>query len=337
MSSGANRRAALAALDRGRGALGKLGSGNSPQERREALRQSWGATEVALRALLGGSPLAGQPLVRALREEGLLTLEQAHALVDVAAASERAGHEAYEPTETDAESARSGFRMLDDALNEAAEIEARRMADLPPKAEINGAGTTAGAPAAAAPGESRRRSFSVALVALLALLLVIVPLGGWWYWSSYGSVSAKVEAAARMYSSGDRDGARVRFEQLARDNPNEVMPHVYLGRIARDNGDMAAANRELQAAIRLDPNSPVALREMGSFMLASGEPDVARRFYVRALTQNPADSTSMGFLGCALSRLGRVQEAATWLQRAGPGAWSQCAGSPAPAVAPMLR
>lgn len=333
MSSGANRRAALAALDRGRGALGRLDSRSSAEERREAMTQSWGATEVALRALVGGSPLSGQPLVREVREKGLLTLELAHALVDVAAASERASHAAYEPTESDADAARTGFRMLDDSLNEAAAIEARRMEDPAVAAAV----PDASAAVPVANGAGSRRRFSVAMLTVLLLLLVVLPLAGWWYWNSSRSTSARVAEAAQMYSAGNREGARLRFEEIARDNPKEAMPHVYLGRIARDNGDMMGANRSLQAAIRVEPNNPVALREMGSYMLANGEADVARRFYVRALTENPADSTSMGFLGCALSRLGRVQEAESWLQRAGPGPWSGCETMSAPVAPPVLR
>ncbi len=329
MSSGANRRAALAALDRGRGILGKLEPGHSAQERREALKESWGATEVALRTLLGGSPLAGQPLVRALREQGLLTLEQAHSLVDFAAARERAAVESYEPTSEDANAARAGFRQLDDALNQAAEIEARPM-DEPTR-------PAAATSVSSVPVSSRRTLSPLAILVMIVLLLVVVPLGGWWYWSSYGSASAKVEKAAQLYGSGDREGARLAFERIVRDSPDDALAHVYLGRIARDNGDMATANRELQAAIRLEPENPVALREMGSYMLASGQPDVARRFYVRALSVNAADSTSMGYLGCALVQLGRVQEAQAWLQRAGPGSWSQCAGAAAPMPPPALR
>lgn len=334
MTSGANRRAALAALDRGRGALGKLDSSRPPEERRNAIRESWGATEVALRALLGGSPLAGQPLVRALREQGMLTLEQAHSLVDFASARERTDREGYDPTEADSAAARTGFRTLDDALNEAAVIEARPADDDHPASRAPAAvqePTTVGA------GRRRRSPSAGWILAAIVLLLVVLPALGWWYWSTQASPPARVSSAAALYQQGDREGARRAFEELANNRPNLVLPHVYLGRIARDNGDMATAGRELQTAIRLDPEHPVALREMGSYLLANGQPDVARRFYVRALSVNSADTTSMGYLGCALARMGRIPEAQSWLQRAGPGDWSQCVQVQPPPPPAALR
>jgi hypothetical protein len=56
--------------------------------------------------------------------------------------------------------------------------------------------------------------------------------------------------------------------------------------------------------------------------------DAARRFYARAVEADPADKLSVGFLGCSLIRLGRIDEGNRFLQRAGPGAWSSCAPPP---------
>lgn len=272
---------------------------------------------------MGGSPLSGQPLIRELRSQGMLSLEQAHALVDFAAARDRVELDGYVPTPEDVTAVRTGFRTLDDALNEAAAIEARPMDDAPPvvaraSSEAPASSTTIGTAV-------RSRGPSSALIlAVVVLLLVVVPLAGWWYWSTQASPQARIARAAQLYSSGDREGARRAFEEIARDKPNEPLPHVYLGRIARDVGDLMTANRELQTAIRLAPNHPVALREMGSYLLATGNADLARRFYVRAVQENPADSAAMGFLGCALVRLGRADQAQAWFQRAGPGEWSNC-------------
>jgi Flp pilus assembly protein TadD len=72
----------------------------------------------------------------------------------------------------------------------------------------------------------------------------------------------------------------------------------------------------------------VAQRELASVLLADGNPELARRFYVRAIELDPRDRLAQGFLGCALLRLGRVDEARRWLDRAGPGEWSACAAPP---------
>jgi Tfp pilus assembly protein PilF len=85
-------------------------------------------------------------------------------------------------------------------------------------------------------------------------------------------------------------------------------------------------------AVRLDPNSNVALREMGSYLLAAGNNELARKFYVRAVQAKTDDRAAQGFLGCALYRLGRTQEAQTWMTRAGQGPWSACTAVPPGAV-----
>lgn len=255
----------------------------------------------------------------------MLSLEQAHSLVDFATARERAASDDYDPTPGDSESVRAGFRILDESLNEAAEIDARPM-DAPAPVARPAAPGVAGNPASSgAPGTAKRRSMPSAwiLVALL-ILLVVLPAAGWIYWSTQRSPSARMERAAALYQQGDRDGARRAFEELAGSRPNDAGPHIYLGRIAREIGDMAGANRSLQAAIRLEPENPLALREMGAFMLASNEPDVARRFYVRAIEADPADRVAMGYLACALWRLGYADQAGVWHQRAGPGEWGAC-------------
>jgi Flp pilus assembly protein TadD len=92
------------------------------------------------------------------------------------------------------------------------------------------------------------------------------------------------------------------------------------------------ANQELQLALRVEPGSLEARREYGSLFLAQGNYDMARTFYVRALEVNANDKSSQGWLGCALIKLNRVQEGQQWMNRAGPGAWSNC--TPAPPVTP---
>jgi hypothetical protein len=46
---------------------------------------------------------------------------------------------------------------------------------------------------------------------------------------------------------------------------------------------------------------------------------------------DPTDKSAQGYLGCALMRLNRTSEGTTFLNRAGPGPWSNCtptAGTP---------
>ncbi len=341
--SSANRRAALTALDRGRSAVDRLGVVNRPPaEQQQNIREAWSATEVALRALLGGAPAGGQALVREVRTAGLLNLEDAHALVDFAAVRERAESDGYVPSDDDLRVSSQGFRRLDDALNSAAVAESQPV-NLGAAPASTAEGLLGGPPRPAAvpvrteserSGSVRsRRSNSMMIMLVLALLLIVLPLAGWWYWSQRAENPARVQEAVQLYSSGNREGARRAFEDLARARPADPLPRIYLARIARDEGDMATANRELRAAIELEPTNALAQREMGSFLLAAGDADLARRFYVRAIELAPADSAAMGYLGCALVRIGRLDQAQVWFQRAGPGDWQRCIPNP-PGYAP---
>ena len=93
--------------------------------------------------------------------------------------------------------------------------------------------------------------------------------------------------------------------------------------MAREVGNTTLANQELALALQADPNNATALREMGALMLTQENYELARRFYVRAVQADPADKTAQGYLGCTLMRLNRASEATNFLNRAGPGPWSQ--------------
>jgi tetratricopeptide (TPR) repeat protein len=204
----------------------------------------------------------------------------------------------------------------------------------------------------AAPPAPTAPKLTVALI-IIALLLA---LGGGYYWyRGNGTVNgtSSMDAGVAAYGAGKLEEARTAFEKAAHEHPDQALPHIYLGRIARDQADFAAAGAELRAAIQIDPRSALAQRELGAFFLARGAQfltqgrsdlaeedfDAARRAYVRALQITPSDTIAQGYLGCALARLGRTTEAASWLTRAGQGPWTACAAAAAPptSAAPKPR
>src|SRR5262249_57205677 len=128
-----------------------------------------------------------------------------------------------------------------------------------------------------------------------------------------------------------REAAVSAFNRAVREDKNAVLPHVYLARMAREVGNFTLAGQELQAALQIDPTDGTALREMGANLFAQGNYELARRFYVRAIQADPTDKTSQGYLGCVLIRLNRVPEGTNFLNRAGPGPWSNCT-APVPAA-----
>jgi tetratricopeptide (TPR) repeat protein len=168
-----------------------------------------------------------------------------------------------------------------------------------------------------------------ALVGIPVLLILLI--GGWMMFgrSSGGGLTAGVDAM----QAGQREKARGEFAKAVKDNPNDATPHVFLARLAREEGDLATARAQLDTALRLQPKNAIALREMGLNLFSSRQYDLSRRFFVRAVQANPQDRASQGYLGCALLRLNRVQEGTKFINNAGNGAWTTCL-RPATTTAP---
>ncbi len=164
-----------------------------------------------------------------------------------------------------------------------------------------------------------RRTLVIALV-LLTLLIIVAAV---WF-TTRGRSDANYTEGVAAYSRGAREVARTAFARAAQQAPTDARPLIFLGRLAREEGDMPGARRFLDAAVRVEPSNALAARELAAALLADRQPELARRFYVRALQLDPTDRVAQGFLGCALLQLRRVEEAQRWFTRAGPGDWSAC-------------
>jgi hypothetical protein len=303
--------------------------------------------ETSLRSLVGGSALSGQALIHEVRQRELLSLEQAHALVEMLAVHDRVQHTEYRPTESDVAATHAGYDALQEALSAG-------HADGPPPSSYTPPASDGSAPADAAmsppPPTVRRggRGPLVVVGVLIAAVIALIAVGVYLYMSRYG-VQSDLRAGEQAYAAGQRAEARTVFAKVAEAHPDLVMPHLYLARIARDDDDFGTAGTELATAGRLAPNDAAVQRELGAFFLARGEQyltigredlahrdfDAARNRYVSALQIDAHDQTAQGYLGCALVKLGRVDEGERWLARAGQGGWSACA--PATGAAPPSR
>ena len=306
--------------------MARLDVSRHPEDLAADLIEGWNGTEMALRSLLGGSALAGQSLIRELRQREMLSLAQTHALMEFLAVRERAGRTEYRPTAADVAAARHGFQELDAALS------------APPPGEVPLTATPVVAPAdntTVAVGPGRGAPWALALGAIVLLLLA---LGGFFAWQSMsrGRTDSSVTAeGATLLQAGRRGEARRAFEDAAREHPKAAGPHIYLGRMAREDGDFTAAAEHLRRAIELEPANYLAHREMGSYFFARGDMATASRFYQRAVERNPEDRLAMGYLACSLARSGRMDAAVRFFDRAGPGDWSSCdprRQAPAPPV-----
>ena len=336
------QRSALAALDQARPAIGRLDVGRDPEDLAADIIEGWEAAQAALRTLIGSATMTGQPLIREVRQRDLLTLDQAHALVEFSAAHERAQRTDYRPTGADIAAARTGYQQLEAALR-----QERVAAPRPTPAAVSAATAAPAADTAPPVVTTRRRGFP--LIALLAILLLLGGIGGGIYYFATAGSSGALERGIRAYGAGNRNEARNAFAEAVRDDPQDADPHIYLARMAREEGDANNAVRELQTAIQLEPKNGAAQREMGAHLLAQSVAqanggnfpaavqslNLARSFYVRAVEINPNDRVAQGWLGCVLMRLGQAPVAQSFLSRAGPGDWSRC--TPLPTLPPQSQ
>lgn len=324
--TGGSSRAALDAVHAARPIVARLSATRDKEDLAADIIEAWAAVETGLRSLLGGSALAGQALIRELRQRNLLSLDQANALAEFHAARERAGRTDYSPTEGDVNATRDAFLKLESGLmGDSAVSRPVAAASVAPTATASPVVPASTSTAYAVRGT--RPAWVVPILGLVALLVV----GGiaWFALSGRTGSNAAYDSGVQAYKEGRREAAEASFRKAATDEPTDPMPHVYLARMERERGNLGNANMEAVTAVRLGPANATALRELASTLFAAQRFDDARKFYLRALEVDANDQLSQGFLGCSLIRLGRVDEGQRWINRAGAGAWSACAPVPA--------
>ncbi len=281
-----------------------------------SLVAAWSAIEAALQSSASNPTLVGQALVRDLRQRNVLTLDQGHALIELLAAHDRAAVPGYVVTDGDVSAAR-------DALNQLA-------AAPPPVTPVPPPPVVSSSQPIAVEQKPIGTGKVIAFLVLLAIIAGGVAYGVAAWRRGSGHVAAVdspndlVSRGVKAYQAGQVDSARVFFNHAAQHDTLDAVPHMYLGRIAREAGDLGTARNELVTAVRLAPTNAIANREMGAVLLAAGQYDLAAKFYARAIQYDSTDRSALGFYGCTLKRLGQTQQAATYLTRAGQGPWTAC-------------
>jgi cytochrome c-type biogenesis protein CcmH/NrfG len=177
---------------------------------------------------------------------------------------------------------------------------------------------------ALAAAESRRRWPKLSMPVLFGAAVVLLFIVGVYFAFRSGSGGDGLNAGIDAMKNGQRERARGEFVKAVKEDPNSATPHVFLARLAREEGDLSTARAQLDTALRLEPKNAIALREMGLILFAGKQYDLARRFFVRAVQANPQDRASQGYLGCALMRLNRAQEGTKFINNAGTGPWTAC-------------
>lgn len=155
-------------------------------------------------------------------------------------------------------------------------------------------------------------------------------------------VPAQTERGIAAYRAGDIATAERELSEAAAAYRRSSLALVYLARIRLDAGDEYRAGEYLREAVRREPESVLAQRQLGGFHLARADRAVAagasgdaaavgddlriaEEHFARAMTLDPGDREARGYRACALGRLGRREEALAQLAVAGAdGAWAAC-------------
>lgn len=305
-------------IESARPAVERLASSRDAQ----SLVAAWNAIETALQASASNRTLVGQALVRDLRQRNVLTLDQGHAIIELLAARDRAVVPGYAVTDADVGAAQDALSQLAAAPPPLTPVP---MSAAPPAA------ATAPMPIPVTQGQ-------IGVGKVLGFLVLLAVIAGGvaygvvtWRKQSAGRAAPALESADDLvsrgvteYQAGHIDSARVFFNHAVRHDTADAVPHIYLGRMAREAGDLGTARAELATAVRLAPKNELANREMGAALLAAGQYDLAAKFYRRAIDYDSTDRSALGFYGCTLKRLGQAQDAAPYLTRAGQGPWTAC-------------
>ena len=124
--SPANTQAAQNALNAVRPTLANFDTPRNAEDLAADVIDLWSGVEAALQALIGGSSYSGQLLIRAARQGEVITLDQAHALLEFLAARDRVNRTSYLPTQADGDAAVDGFKALESALSGNAPVATKR-------------------------------------------------------------------------------------------------------------------------------------------------------------------------------------------------------------------
>ena len=127
-----------------------------------------------------------------------------------------------------------------------------------------------------------------------AILIAIVAVLGTLTWRQ-----------SRQYVSAD-----VLYATTIERNPGAWMAHLNLGWLRLQRGEVDAAIRDTETALRLEPNLPQGQNNLGGALRAMGRFDEAERAYRESLRMRPADLDTRYNLGLVLIDLNRPGEAA---------------------------
>ncbi|HEX9188548.1 MAG TPA: tetratricopeptide repeat protein [Vicinamibacteria bacterium] len=124
-----------------------------------------------------------------------------------------------------------------------------------------------------------------------------------------GTLAGELQQLAGKLSAGQVDEALAGYEALAAREPGSSTVHRMLGGALKRKGDSARAEAELRKAVELDPQDPLAHRDLAVFFYETSRLNDALAEAEKAASLHPDDPGLLFNLGLIYQSAGRSQEA----------------------------
>jgi superkiller protein 3 len=124
-------------------------------------------------------------------------------------------------------------------------------------------------------------------------------------------------AQAEIYAESEQpDKAIQEYQAALKRTPANAELYEALANEEQKISQVAEAAAAYQEELKLAPNSAIALYNLGKMQVERGDPQRGVDLLQRALAANAVPAPTAFYLGFGLAKLGRNEEAATWLERA---------------------
>jgi predicted Zn-dependent protease len=129
-------------------------------------------------------------------------------------------------------------------------------------------------------------------------------------------LNQEFQAAVAQYDAGHYPEAAAQLEKLLHEVPQSFEIHELLGMVYAGESQDTLANQELEAAVRLKPNSAAARTNLASNLVRLGKLDPAQEQLKRAVALEPRSFDANHNLGELYVRMGKLPDAIPYLREA---------------------
>jgi tetratricopeptide (TPR) repeat protein len=124
-------------------------------------------------------------------------------------------------------------------------------------------------------------------------------------------------AQAEIYDEAQQpDKAVAEYHAALKRSPNDPELYEALGDALQKIGHGTEATSAYESELRINPHSPIALFNLGKIQVQTGDPAHGVEYLRRAVEAHAALAPADFYLGFGLAKLGRIDEAAHWLEEA---------------------